>query len=254
MTNKATTNTTNTPTDRTATTPKLWVLFAAAGHGSRFGSGSAKQYQPFLHSPTLLQYTVAKVCNLLPVTQAIIILPKQSPTLENVEFNTTMPLHCGPGGDARMLSVYAGLQCAIGKGAGANDWVLIHDVARPCVSAAELLDLYQQAQLLNCSCTLATPVSDTLKKCTSTLDITANIDREQVWAIQTPQIFKVGVLQQALTHAITNNTLHNDESSAVHSLGLPVKVVAGTRANIKITYASDLALAELICQGQNPPT
>ena len=117
-----------------------------------------------------------------------------------------------------------------------NDWVLVHDAARPCVTFECLSALVKTAVETNQSAILAIPVRDTLKQVTKQHQIDKTVSRELLWQAQTPQIAKIVMLKKAIETALKNNLTITDEASALESVGESVQVVMGRSDNIKITY------------------
>jgi len=157
------------------------------------------------------------------------------------------PLYCG--GATRAESVHNGLIAAM-AGIDADDWVLVHDAARPCLPRADLERLIAECEGDAIGGILALPVAETVKRVAKDEAGVARVakseDRSQLWLAQTPQMFRVGLLAQALHGAKGEVT---DEASAIEQLGLQPRLVAGSRRNIKVTYAEDLAIAEAILRG-----
>jgi 2-C-methyl-D-erythritol 4-phosphate cytidylyltransferase len=147
------------------------------------------------------------------------------------------PLYCG--GQTRRESVYNGLVASRDEWS-ADDWMLVHDAARPCLPAEDLKSLLSSEDPVGAI--LAIPVSDTVKRAAGDR-ILATEDRSQLWLAQTPQMFRAGLLLQALQRA---RGLVTDEASAVEQMGLKPRLVAGSRANIKVTWPEDLTMAETI--------
>lgn len=145
------------------------------------------------------------------------------------------PLYCG--GPSRRESVYNGLVASRDEW-DAEDWMLVHDAARPCLPARDLEALLAQNDEVGAI--LAIPVSDTVKRAAGER-IVATEERSQLWLAQTPQMFRTGLLLQALKRARGAVT---DEASAVEQLGFKPRLVAGSRENIKVTWPEDLAIAE----------
>jgi 2-C-methyl-D-erythritol 4-phosphate cytidylyltransferase len=135
----------------------------------------------------------------------------------------------------------------------ADDWILVHDAARPCLPRSDLERLIAECAGDAIGGILALPVAETVKRVAKDEAGVARIakseDRSQLWLAQTPQMFRVGLLAQAL-HAATGEV--TDEASAVERLGLQPRLVIGSRRNIKVTYAEDLAIAEALLQGAVP--
>lgn len=153
------------------------------------------------------------------------------------------PLYCG--GATRHDSVLNGL-IAASSAVDPEDWVLVHDAARPCLGREEVRRLIDAAAGEETGAILAVPLSDTLKRADEEQRILATQDRQGLWRAQTPQMFRHGVLLRALEQS-SNMT---DEASAVERLGLRPKLVEGQTTNLKVTYAEDLHLAELILLGR----
>jgi 2-C-methyl-D-erythritol 4-phosphate cytidylyltransferase len=153
-------------------------------------------------------------------------------------------LYCG--GQTRRESVYNALVAARDAW-DADDWVLVHDAARPCLASQDLEALLAECKTDAIGGLLALPVADTVKKAakdeSGTQRVLSTEDRSQLWLAQTPQMFRAGLLVQALQRARGAVT---DEASAVEQMGLKPKLVAGSRENIKVTWPEDLALAESI--------
>jgi len=147
------------------------------------------------------------------------------------------PLFCG--GQSRRESVYNGLVASRDEWA-ADDWMLVHDAARPCLPRADLDALLAQPDEVGAL--LALPVSDTVKRAAHNRVVQTE-DRSQLWLAQTPQMFRCGLLLQALQRARGAVT---DEASAVEQMGLKPRLVAGSRENIKVTWPEDFALAETL--------
>ena len=151
------------------------------------------------------------------------------------------------GGASRAETVFNGLR-AIRQNASDNDWILVHDAARPCLAKEELARLIDLLVDDDVGGLLAVPLADTLK---SERDgrVYATIDRAQLWRAQTPQMFRCGVLARALGRARDRASL-TDESSAVEQIGLQPRLVLGAGTNLKVTVAEDLLLAEAILKAQ----
>jgi len=149
------------------------------------------------------------------------------------------PLYCG--GASRRDSVLNGVIAAASV-ADPDDWILVHDAARPCLGTRELERLIGETRDDDVGGILAVPVADTLKRADDQRRIAVTESRDGMWQAQTPQMFRHGVLLRALReHASAT-----DEAAAVEAMGLKPRLVEGSRANLKVTYAADLELAELI--------
>jgi 2-C-methyl-D-erythritol 4-phosphate cytidylyltransferase len=146
------------------------------------------------------------------------------------------------GGTERSDSVRKGLEALAGR-ATAEDWVLVHDAARPCLSSADLQHLLERLGAHRVGGILATPAADTLKRAGADSSIEQTVDRSGLWRALTPQMFRYKLLCDALDHAFANGRLPTDEAQALEWTGEHPELVQGSAANIKITSADDLVLA-----------
>ena len=151
------------------------------------------------------------------------------------------PLYCG--GETRRDSVYNALVAAMGL-VEADDWMLVHDAARPCVPRGDVEKLLREVGDEGVGGILALPIAETVKRVVDGM-VRATEDRAQLWLAQTPQLFRAGLLLRALERAKTTPT---DEASAVEQMGLKPRVVSGSRENLKVTWPEDLAIAESILE------
>ncbi len=149
------------------------------------------------------------------------------------------------GGETRAHSVRNGLRFIADKHSD-EDWVLVHDGARPCLSARSLDRLLEQGLQSPDGAILGMPVGDTLKRVGDEQEITATVDRSGLWAAQTPQLFRIGALAEAIDAAHKAGHPLTDEASAMEFVGARPKLVMGSVANIKITHPTDLAIAEAL--------
>lgn len=216
------------------------VIIAAAGKGLRMGAGVSKQYLPLAGRP-LLAETLGRWLALAPRQIVLVVAAddEQWHGVAGVE-------HCRlvTGGASRAASVLQGLRALqADTSAAASDWVLVHDAARPCVRAADILRLLAAVQGSDVGGLLGVPVIDTVKQVRAGV-VVASPDRQQLWLAQTPQIFRLGLLHRALLQASAAPIEITDEASAIEALGLQPIMVEGSRDNIKVTNAGDLALAE----------
>jgi 2-C-methyl-D-erythritol 4-phosphate cytidylyltransferase len=156
-------------------------------------------------------------------------------------------------GNTRASTVFKGLEALLTHGAAAADWVLVHDAARCLITSEQINALIDACENDSVGGLLALPLPDTLKSEQSGR-VAATLDRSEKWLAQTPQMFRIGVLLQALTAAgdlsDTSNALITDESSAMERLGHAPKLVRGSAQNFKVTYPEDFALAEAVLQNR----
>lgn len=223
--------------------PKLWAVIPAAGSGKRFSATELKQYQIILNR-TVLEHTVNTLMQ-LPLEACVIAIGKQDHFAQSLNFPKQIEFCLG--GKERMDSVLAGL-ASLQDRADDDDYVLVHDAARPCLHPQQIQQILEFCQSGEVAAILAVPVRDTLKKSTPTQKIEKTVNREQLWQAQTPQIVKFKILKKALEQAIQKDLIVTDEASALEHLQIPVHLIAGRADNIKITYPEDLELAQLILQ------
>ncbi|EXT74959.1 hypothetical protein J813_0318, partial [Acinetobacter sp. 25977_10] len=180
----------------------------------------------------------------------VLAIGAQDNFASTLAFQDKHKAHFCNGGAERVHSVLNALNYLL-QIADENDWVLVHDAARPCVTFKCLSALVKNAVEKNQNAILAIPVRDTLKQVTKQHQIDKTVSRELLWQAQTPQIAKIGTLKKAIETALKNNLTITDEASALESVGESVQVVMGRSDNIKITYPDDLELARLILQSQS---
>jgi len=224
-----------------------WIIVPAAGVGHRFGGDIPKQYQQLL-GKSVIEHTLERLLQLEDVQVVVAVssedtLWQQLPVFQNPRIQTTL------GGEERADSVRLALESLQGK-AQQNDWVLVHDVARPCVRVQDIQNLMTTLASHKTGGVLATPISDTVKRVLQQSDIHSTEDRSQLWAAQTPQMFRYGLLLESLQKAVQQQYQPTDESAAIEQLGYNPYVVEGSRDNIKITRLEDMAIAEAIMKYQ----
>ena len=208
-------------------------------------AATPKQYVPLAGRP-LLWHAVRALC--VPEVSAVfVVLAANDEHFARQDWSAfgakVNPLYCG--GDTRRDSVLNGLAAVRGTVDG-DDWMLVHDAARPCLPAADLRKLLDEGSGDAIGAILALPVAETVKRAGKdeggVQRIAATEDRSQLWLAQTPQMFRAGLLAQALAAA----PAATDEAAAVEKLGLRPRVVLGSRQNLKVTYPEDVAIAEAI--------
>ena len=246
----------------------LFGLIPAAGSGERFDAGGAqpsgmpKQYLPLSLPPgsgaaadnakPMILHTIDALLAAPEIELVFVVLAPGDEQFRMIDLgarsNRVAPLYCG--GASRRDSVLNGLVAA-SSSVETDDWMLVHDAARPCLGVLELLKLIDtvRSDVSGASTSggiLALPVADTLKRAAAGAGqarvIDATVPRDGLWQAQTPQMFRFGVLLDALR----GDPTATDEASAVEKLGLQPCLVEGSSRNIKVTYGPDLALAALI--------
>lgn len=228
-----------------------WVVVPAAGVGRRFGGDTPKQYQQLLGKP-VIEHTLERLLELKDAQIVVALSPVDTQWQQLSVFQSPC-IQTALGGEERADSVRLALESLQGK-AEQDDWVLVHDVARPCVRVKDIENLLTQLASHTVGGILATPVSDTvkrvLKRTAHQSDIDSTEDRSQLWAAQTPQMFRYALLLESLLTAVKQQHQPTDESAAIEQLGYTPSVVEGSRDNIKITRLEDMAIAEAIMKHQ----
>ncbi len=226
--------------------PRFIALVPAAGSGSRMGSDRPKQYLPLLDRP-LLWHTLAALHREPRLSMVVVVTAPDDPWFDRFDWDGLPRLRRSRnGGQTRAESVRNGL-LSLAEELSDDDWVLVHDAARPCLAPDDLGNLIDTLQNDEVGGLLAQRVSDTVKEADEYGRIRATRSRERLWLAQTPQMFRYRLLVDAHTGPLDNVT---DEASAVERLGMAPKLVAGSRDNIKVTYPEDLPLATFLL-GEN---
>lgn len=225
--------------------PRCYALVPCAGSGSRAGLQQPKQYAT-LAGRSVVAHTLAALGAVQRLAATLVVLAP-----DDAQFEAAAPGFHGPrawvarcGGDSRAATVAGGLAELQRRGARPGDWVLVHDAAR-CLLRAAWVDRLIDACLDDAvGGLLALPLADTLKQAhpggAGGDRVAATIDRSAKWAAQTPQMFRLGQLREALA---TAGAAVTDEASAVEALGLAPRLVPGDQENFKLTFPGDFALA-----------
>lgn len=219
-----------------------WLVLAAAGAGRRMGADRPKQYLR-LAGRSVLEHSLDRLLALPVVRGAVVVLAADDTGFASLNYASHKPLWRAEGGAERCRSVLNGLLALDGQ-AAEDDWVLVHDAARPCVRPADLERLVNELADDPVGGLLAVPVRDTLKRADASGRVVATEARDALWQAQTPQMFRYGVLRQALQSGIAAKHPITDEAAAVEALGLRPRLIIGHYDNLKITTAEDLVLAE----------
>lgn len=201
--------------------------------------GQAKQYL-HVHDRSLLDWSVAALLAWPELRGCVVALPQGDLELKHEGSLRDGRVMLCVGGASRAESVMAGLEALP---ANDEDWVLVHDAARPCLSQVDLQRLIEAVTQSGVGGLLALPVTDTLKQSNGDRHVLSTIDRECIWRAQTPQMFRVGQLRDALLAAHEQGIPVTDEASALEAAGVAVQLVPGSIGNLKVTYASDVPLA-----------
>jgi 2-C-methyl-D-erythritol 4-phosphate cytidylyltransferase len=224
--------------------PRFFALVPAAGIGERSGAGLPKQYVQIAGRP-MLAHTLAALAAVPRLSQTLVVL---SPADDR--FEAALPQFSGwqarVGGASRAESVLGGLTELRRRGALDEDWVLVHDAARCLLQPAWVDALIDACEHDAVGGLLAQPIADTLKAGDGDSRVTATVDRRDKWAAQTPQMFRLGLVERALS---AMGAAATDEASAVEALGLAPRLVRASMANFKVTWPEDFALAARLLAG-----
>jgi 2-C-methyl-D-erythritol 4-phosphate cytidylyltransferase len=225
-------------------TSHVHVLIPAAGRGKRYGGAMLKQYLPVC-GKSVLAHSI-KVFQFHPmVSSTTVVLAEDDQWFESAVGLLAANVNTVTGGETRAQSVRNGLKY-IADNYSSTDWVLVHDAARPCLSVSRLERFLEQGLESPHGAILAVPIGDTLKRAGDSQEVVATVDRTGLWAAQTPQLFRVGVLADAIYVAQEAGCSLTDEASAMEFVGIKPLLIMGSSANIKITHSSDLAIAEAL--------
>lgn len=221
------------------------VIIPSAGAGSRMQTASPKQYLA-LHGKPVLRYAIDAFEAMPEIANVFIAIAKQddywqTDLLDGCQ-KTEVLLS---GGTTRAETVLNSLQ-AIAKHIAEDDWVLVHDAARPGIDTRMVRRLINSIQPADIGGILALPLADTLKRADTGQCVVETIPRDALWQAQTPQMFKAGNLRQALETYIDRQP--TDEAQAIEWMGHAPKLVLGDLKNMKITYPQDLTVVSALMQ------
>jgi 2-C-methyl-D-erythritol 4-phosphate cytidylyltransferase len=224
----------------------LYALIPAAGAGTRLRGELPKQYLPLAGRPML--WHAVNCMSVAEIRNVFVVLAPDDTRFAQLDWSAFAgrlePLYCG--GETRRDTVYNGMVAAMAA-VDADDWVLVHDAARPCLPRQDLASLIRETGDDRIGGILALPVAESVKRAgkdeAGAHRIAGSEDRNQLWLAQTPQMFRCALLMEALQKAKTAVT---DEAGAVEQMGLRPRLVTGSRDNIKVTFPEDLGLAEAI--------
>lgn len=239
----------------TSTTEKntIWAVIPAAGVGRRMQSDIPKQYLK-LSGRTVLEQTTHRLSHIKEIKTIVIAISDGDPYWTDQQFDIPQGVIATSGGEERCHSVLNGLHTLEEHGATQDDWVLVHDAARPCVRPDDIRSLMTNVIRKGQGGLLAIPVRDTMKQADKNQCVEKTIDRSTLWHALTPQMFRLGELKLALSKALDDGYLVTDESSAMEHAGYLPLLVEAHGDNIKITRPEDLALAEFYLQHQEAMT
>jgi 2-C-methyl-D-erythritol 4-phosphate cytidylyltransferase len=221
------------------------VVIVAAGRGSRMGTAESKQYLEVGNKPILV-HTLELFQGIDEIADIVLVVGSadvQRCTAYVDKYRLTKVLAVISGGEERQDSVRMGLNLL----PEAVSWVLVHDGVRPFAAREHVVACLREAQRMDAA-VLAVPVKDTIKVVDAEHRIASTPERKSLWAIQTPQAFRLSVLREAHERAVLEGFIGTDDAMLVERIGREVKVVEGDYYNIKITTPEDLPWAEWICR------
>ncbi len=229
--------------------PRYFAIVPAAGSGVRMGAAIPKQYLA-LGEKTVLEHAFQPLLAHPRIRAVVVALAADDEYWQTLRIESSKPVTAVAGGASRCQSVFNAL-AHLSNEAADDDWVLVHDAARPCVRAADIDKLMDALALHPIGGLLGMAVRDTMKRADAQGRIIETPERAGLWHALTPQMFRYGLLVEALRDALEHGVSVTDEAAALERLGYYGQMVAGSADNIKITYPSDLALAELYLRQQN---
>ena len=235
---------TDTPTNPPSAA-RIWALIPCAGTGSRAGAQGPKQYQSVAGQPMVL-HTLAAFAGVRRLAGVLVVVSAGDTFFETAGA-TVLIAACG--GSTRAASVFNGLNALLDGGAAPSDWVLVHDAARCLITPVQINTLLDACLQDAVGGLLALKLPDTLKR-EAGGRVAETVERGDKWLAQTPQMFRIGDLQQALQAAGDAVT---DESSAMECMGKAPLLVEGSAQNFKVTYPQDFALAQAVLQARAAP-
>ena len=230
------------------TEPAFWAIVPAAGVGRRMGSAIPKQYLP-LNGRLVIDHALERMLLHPSIDGLYLALSEEDRWWGDTEFAGHPDLVRVPGGSERCHSVLNALE-RLRRRAGPDDWVLVHDAARPCVRRSDVDHLIRMVRSHEAGGLLGMPVSDTMKRTDGADRVIETVERSHLWRAFTPQMFRFGVLFSAIRDALDAGFMVTDEASAVERAGMRPIMVESHPDNLKITRPEDLALAAYYLERQ----
>jgi len=212
------------------------------------GGDLPKQYIE-LAGATIFEHSLHALLACRQLSAVVVVLHPGDSRAANLPILDDVRVQSAVGGAQRSDSVLAGLD-ALAQRAAADDWVLVHDAARPCLQREDSLRLIAQVTDRGIGGILAEPIVDTVKQAGEDGLVAATLDRNTLWRAQTPQMFRLGELREALEHAAGRGLAVTDEASAMEMAGYPVQLIRGSSRNLKVTVPADLQLAAWYLRAQ----
>lgn len=222
---------------------RYWAVVPAAGIGARMGGETPKQYLPLLGRP-IIAHTLARLCDHPRLSGVVVALAAGDRWWPEIQTAFTRAPIVVTGGKERRDSVLRGLE-ALSEHGSTGDWVLVHDAVRPCLRDEDIDALITALHQDDVGGLLATPVRDTMKRVSGDNRVCETVSRERLWHAQTPQMFRLGALREAVRLSVDEDRDVTDEAQAMELTGARPRLVLGHEENIKITQPEDLELAEM---------
>ncbi|MCU7959740.1 MAG: 2-C-methyl-D-erythritol 4-phosphate cytidylyltransferase [gamma proteobacterium symbiont of Bathyaustriella thionipta] len=233
--------------------PQIHAIIPAAGIGSRMRADRPKQYLRLYNKRLVIEQTLERLLSVSGIHEVLLVLSATDDYFNHCPAATDSRIRRINGGRQRCHSVMNALQ-AIPSQAAEQDWVLVHDAARPCVRVTDIEKLLQQGLRHASGALLAMPVRDSMKLADEHRQITQSLPREYMWHALTPQLFPLRLLQSAMQNALDKGQAITDEASAMQYAGHRPLLIEGATDNIKITHPQDLLLADFYLQHQEQHT
>ncbi len=219
--------------------PAFWAVIPAAGVGARMAADRPKQYLQ-LGGRTILEHSLGCFLDHPGLKGVVVSLAVDDPYWPNLACANDPRIVRVDGGDERSGSVLNALLYLHGQGASDEDWVLVHDAARPNLGRDDLDKLLSELADDAVGGLLAVPARDTLKRADKHGRVSETVDRSQIWQAYTPQMFRLGALHRALADSLVSDVVITDEASAMEWAGHAPRLIEGRSDNIKVTRPEDL--------------
>jgi len=227
----------------------IWAILPAAGIGRRMGSSKPKQYL-LVNGVPVISCTLQRLAAVPYVHKIVVVLHADDGYWSELDIGQDKRIVTTIGGEERSQSVLNGLKF-IEPQARADDWVLVHDAVRPCVRCADIEHLIASLENHPVGGLLGFPVDNTLKRLDENGNVISTIDRDACWNALTPQMYRFGLLLDAIERVVSDSGQATDETAAIERLGHKPKMIKGSKDNLKITHDSDLVLAGKILEAQD---
>ncbi|MFG0585006.1 2-C-methyl-D-erythritol 4-phosphate cytidylyltransferase [Pseudomonas sp. BMW13] len=224
---------------------RFWLVIPAAGIGARMAADRPKQYLQ-VAGRSILEHTLQRFLDHPALRGVVVSLAADDPYWPVLAVASDPRIRRAAGGRERADSVLAGLETLKNEGAADDDWVLVHDAARPNLAQEDLQRLLDSLADDPVGGLLAVPARDTLKRAGADGRVQETVDRSVIWQAYTPQMFRLGALRQALAQALRAQVAITDEASAMEWAGLAPRLVEGRADNLKVTRPEDLQYLQVL--------